>query len=86
MLSLQLKSLALAFPGGNVICQVPSHKHLGLVFLELLSWHDHINYLSLEISQQLGLIMRLRRRLPSLTIRQLYVSCIRPTVEYAFIA
>ena len=79
-------TLSPTFSGGNVICQVPSHKHLGLVFHELLSWHNHVNYLSLKISQRLGLLMRLRRRLPSLTIRQLYVSCIRPTVEYAFIA
>ena len=67
----------------DAILQVKSHRHLGLVFNEHLGWHDHVSHITRKASQRLGLLTRLRRRLPPLVIRQLYLSCIRPSLEYA---
>ena len=79
-------NLSPTFPSGDTICQVSSHRHLGLIFHETLSWHDHVTHLCLKTSQQLGFLTRFRRRLPSLVIRQLYITCIRPAIEYASLA
>ena len=36
-----------------------------------------------KASQRIGLLRRLQRRLPQLVIRQIYMTCVRPVLEYA---
>ena len=36
-----------------------------------------------KASQRIGLLRRLQRRLPQLVIRQIYIICVRPVLEYA---
>ena len=68
---------------GQHIPQVTKHKHLGLVFNSRLSWSDHTTFVRSKAAKKLGLLRRIRRRLPALVARTLYITCIRPTLEYA---
>ena len=68
---------------GQHIPQVTKHKHLGLVFNSRLSWSDHTTFVRSKAAKKLGLLRRIRRRLPALVVRTLYITCIRPTLEYA---
>ena len=71
---------------GTSLQQVSTHKHLGLVFNETLSWSDHCHYVVSKMSKRIGLLFRLRRILTPLIIRELYRSCIRPLAEYSSFA
>ena len=68
---------------GQPISQVSSHKHVGFVFNQRLSWSDHTDYVIRKSSKKIGLLRRLRWRLPRLVLRSLYLTCVRPTLEYA---
>ena len=69
--------------GDSIITQTSSHKHLGVVINSKLSWNDHVTYVLGKVSRKLGLLCRLRRRLPLLVLRSLYMTCVRPTLDYA---
>jgi len=68
---------------GTPIPQKNSHKHLGLVLNHKLSWSDHIEHIRSKAAKKVGLLRRIRKRLPSLVLRTLYITCIRPSMEYA---
>ena len=68
------------------LSQVETHKHLGVMFHPLLSWCDHVAMIINRASSKLGLLYRLHRSLPRLTIRKIYMTCIRPSLEYAAVA
>ena len=63
--------------------QVTSHKHLGLIFNSRLTWSDNSAFIAGKASRKIGLLRRLRFRLPRLVLRSLYLTCVRPTMEYA---
>ena len=65
------------------IPQANSHKHLGLVLNSKLSWSDHVEHIRSKAAKKVGLLRRIRKQLPSLVLRTLYITCIRPTLEYA---
>ena len=69
--------------GGQVLPQVSTHRHLGLILHECLSWSPHIQSVVTKVSQRLGLLFRLRNQLPALVTRELYVTCIH--LEYSSI-
>ena len=73
---------------GTPLQQVSTHKHLGLVFNETLSWLDHCHHVVSKMSKRIGLLFRLRRILTPLIIRELHVyrTCIRPLAEYSSVA
>lgn len=64
---------------------VTHHKHLGLEFSNKLSWHNHINTLVTKANQKLGLIKQLKWKLNRKTLEVLYMSFIRPSIEYGSI-
>ena len=66
--------------------QVSDHRHLGVTFSETLSWTRHTDNIVHAASTKIGLLPRLRKRLSPLIIRQLYLICIRPSLEYANVA
>ena len=68
---------------GTPLPQVTTHKHLGIIFNSRLSWSDHTSYVIGKASKKVGLLRRFRCRLPCLVLRSLYLSCVRPTLEYA---
>ncbi len=63
--------------------QVQNHRHLGITFTEYLSWSDHVTNIINRASSKIGLLRRLRYRITPNVIRDLYIYCIRPTLEYA---
>ena len=71
--------------GDSPICQVNEHRHLGVMFSETLSWKSHIHTVVNKAAQKFGLLRRLGRRLSSTVLQDLYVTCIRPSLEYASI-
>ena len=66
----------------NIIPQVNSHRHLGLILHQCLSWDCHINHVVLKASAKLGFLRRISNRLDPLVIRDLYMYCILPATEY----
>ena len=75
-------SISLCLKSVN-IPQVTTHKHLGLIFNEFLTWSDPARYVSSNASRKLDLLRRLRKRLFPLVIQHLYCSSVRPAMEYA---
>ena len=71
---------------GDSIQQVTTHKHLGLTLDCHLSWSQHTSAILSKVSRKIGLLRRVRRRLPALVIQSFYTTCIRPTLEYASVA
>ncbi len=73
------------FINSAAIPQVYSHRHLGITFSEYLSWKDHVTDIVKRASSKIGLLRRLRYSLTPTITRDLYIHCIRPTLEYACI-
>ena len=67
----------------NIIPQVNSHRHLGLILHECLPWDCQIDHVVLKASVKLGFLRRIANRLDPLVIRDLYMYCILPAAEYA---
>ena len=65
------------------IPQVTFHRYLGVTFNETLTWSNHVAGLTMKASAKIGFLRRLGKRLDSLVLRDLYLCCIRPALEYA---
>ena len=68
---------------GSPLSQVTNLKHLGVTINEFLSWSDHVDVICRKAAKRIGLLRRLRKRLPPLAIRHLFCTSIRPSLEYA---
>jgi hypothetical protein len=64
---------------------VDNHKHLGLTLSCDLKWHKHINNISASASKVLGSMRALKFQLKRSTLNQIYISYMRPILEYASI-
>ena len=62
---------------------VEQYRHLGLIFNKALSWGDHIDEVFTSGARKLGMLNRLMYILDNDSIRRIYVSVIRPRMEYA---
>jgi hypothetical protein len=67
---------------GMAIREVQTHKHLGLIFNNTLSWNDHIDSLVTKASRCIGLLRRINRDVPRECLEILFKSMIRPILEY----
>ena len=61
--------------------QVSSHRHLGLVINDTLTWSSHVDSVVSKASARIGLLRRLKHRTSALICRDLYQFCIRPVLE-----
>ena len=68
---------------GKRIAQVSQHCHLGVTFNDTLSWKDHVHKIVLQSARKIGLLRRLGRHLSPTVLRDIYLFCIRPGVEYS---
>lgn len=59
------------------------YKYLGVIFSANLSWNAHINYLTLKASRVLNFLRRNFRQAPTKLKETLYISNVRPILEYA---
>ena len=57
-------------------------KYLGVNFDQRLNWNEHIDSLISKAGKRIGLLRRLRRFLTSHSANVIYLSMIRPTLEY----
>ena len=71
---------------GSEIKQVRVQKHLGLNVDERLTWTDHVSTIVNKTSSRLGLLRRLRPRVPPLVIQTLFRTSVLPVLEYASLA
>ena len=60
-----------------------THKHLGLTFSDNCKWHKHIDNIILSGSKLLGIMRKLKFTVRRKTLNQIYVSFLRPILEYA---
>jgi hypothetical protein len=67
---------------GDVVKEVPTHKHLGLTFNQTLTWTDHIDALISKGAKCVGLLRRISRDVPRECLEILYKSMVRPILEY----
>ena len=61
----------------------PRHKHLRLVINSSLSWKDHIDVVYTSCARQIGILARLRGKLPWGIFAEIFSGFIRPRMEFA---
>ena len=67
---------------GEVIKNVSSHKHLGVFISSDLKWNNRIEYLCERASKKLSMLKSLKFTLDRKSLEIIYVSFIRPSLEY----
>ena len=67
---------------GQIITRVTNHKHLGLAIADDLSWNKHIDDIIAKANQRLGILRSLKFKLDRLSLERIYLSLIRPILEY----
>lgn len=65
------------------LSMVNEYKYLGVVINSTLSWNDHVRMVSVKASRVLNFLRRNFRTAPSVLKQVLYVSNVRPILEYA---
>ena len=65
------------------ISQVNSHKHLGLIFTSNCTWHDHLEYIKAKAWYRINIMRKLKFVLDRKSLQTIYISFIRPVLEYA---
>ena len=68
---------------GEVIKNVSSHKRLGVFISSDLEFNNHIEYLCECASKKLSILKSLKFSLNGKSLETIYVSFIRPSLEYA---
>ena len=64
---------------------VDTHKHLGVTLSDDGTWHAHISNIASSASKVLGTMKLLKFKLKRTTLCQMYISYLRPILEYASI-
>ena len=77
--------MLLSFSGANLE-SVSVHKHLGLTFSSDLKWNNHVDDINARADKRLCQLEALRFKLKRKTLEILYISYIRPIVEYSDVA
>ena len=72
------------FLSGSLIKRVTEFKHLEVTFDQSLSWNEYIDSLISKAGKRIGLLGRLRRFLTFHSTNVIYLSIVRPTLEYCF--
>ena len=62
--------------------RVQKTKFLGVIINQSLTWTDHISLVKQKITKSIGVILRIRKTLPTSILRTLYFSLIHPHYEY----
>ena len=65
------------------INEVMSHKHLGVIFSNDCSWHNHIEHIKTKAWNRINVMRKLKFKLDRRSLQTIYFSFIRPLLEYA---
>ena len=65
------------------IQDVQFHKHLGVYFSSDCSWHHHINYIKQKAWTRINVMRNLKFVLDRKSLETIYITFIRPLLEYA---
>ena len=67
---------------GHTVKRVYKAKYLGIVIDNKLTWKDHIDYVSLKIKRNLGIMKRVRNDIPKEAFIALYRTMVEPYLRY----
>jgi hypothetical protein len=73
----------LIFNNFTTLTPVQDHKHLGVILSKDGTWHEHITNINSSASKVLGSMKMLKFKLKRTTLNQIYISYLRPILEYA---
>jgi hypothetical protein len=59
-----------------------SHKHLGIVFANDLSWRSHVESTVSSVSKRLNIMKTIQRKVPRICLESIYNQMILPIIEY----
>ena len=68
---------------GEQIPEVQEHKHLGVFLSNDCSWHSHIDYVTEKAWKRVNIMRKLKFSLDRKALEIIYISFIRPLLEYA---
>ncbi|XP_072046972.1 uncharacterized protein [Amphiura filiformis] len=77
----KFKDISLTY-GNESIEIVNKYKYLGVVFDPNLSWSEHVNYMSSNVSKRIGVIGRVKNYLPPSTVNMLAKALVFPHFDY----
>ena len=67
---------------GEIVSRVDNHSHLGILLSHDLKWTAHINELVTKTSKRLNLMRGLMYKIDRRSLETIYMSFIRPCLEY----
>ena len=70
------------YMGNTPINEVEAHKHLCLFLCNDCSWHQHINFIKDKAWARINIMRRLKYKLDRKSLESIYISFIRPLLEY----
>ena len=70
------------YMSGTQINEVNNHKHLGIYLSNDCTWHNHIEYIKEKAWKRLNTMRRLKLVLDRKSLEIVYISFIRPILEY----
>ena len=65
------------------IIEVSSHKHLGIIFSNDCTWHEHLENVKAKAWKRINIMRKLKFKLDRKSLQTIYFSFIRPLLEYA---
>ena len=65
------------------IQEVTSHKHLGLIFSNDCTWHEHRDNIKSKAWNRIYIMRKLKFKLDRHSLQTIYFSFIRPLLEYS---
>ena len=68
---------------GNTLNKVSSFKYLGVWIAKDLSWSKHVSEICFKAKKIIGLCRQYYQHSNTDTLKQLYISSVRPHLEYA---
>ena len=71
------------FMNGTPITITASHKHSGITFINNCSWNEHINNTTKAAYTRFNLLNALKFKLNRNALEKIYISFIRPLLEYS---
>ena len=67
----------------DALTKMQSHRYLGVIFSHNLRWNNHVVYILTKATRLLSALRRLRSSLDQESLPHMYLTYIRPILEYA---